>query len=134
MAGARLLPWLLLAFALSVAATWGGVNAWRLADRPVDPLLSDGDGKWRNLSDRRGSGVAPFPQATGRAAALQNTLQLGLCFVASLVVSALIAHPLLATTSVMLSTVVLVAFGYRMQRQESESYQADEASESSSHA
>jgi hypothetical protein len=34
----------------------------------------------------------------------------------------------------MLSTVVLVAFGYRMQRQESESYHADEVSESSSHA
>jgi hypothetical protein len=31
--------------------------------------------------------LRPFPQATGRAAALQNTLQLGLCFVASLVVS-----------------------------------------------
>lgn len=27
--------------------------------------------------------LRPFPQATGRAAALQNTLQLGLCFVAS---------------------------------------------------
>ncbi len=34
--------------------------------------------------------LRPFPQATGRAAALQNTLQLGLCFLASLVVSALI--------------------------------------------
>jgi hypothetical protein len=35
--------------------------------------------------------LRPFPQATGRAAALQNTLQLGLCFLASLVVSWLIA-------------------------------------------
>lgn len=32
--------------------------------------------------------LRPFPHATGRAAALQNTLQLGLCFLASLVVSA----------------------------------------------
>lgn len=31
--------------------------------------------------------LRPFPHATGRAAALQNTLQLGLCFLASLVVS-----------------------------------------------
>lgn len=56
--------------------------------------------------------------ATGRAAALQNTLQLGLCFLASLVVSRLISisTPLLTTTSVMLSTVVLVALGYMMQR------------------
>ncbi|EFN6727298.1 Bcr/CflA family multidrug efflux MFS transporter [Escherichia coli] len=53
-----------------------------------------------------------------RAAALQNTLQLGLCFLASLVVSWLISisTPLLTTTSVMLSTVVLVALGYMMQR------------------
>ncbi|MFV5027355.1 Bcr/CflA family multidrug efflux transporter, partial [Escherichia coli] len=54
--------------------------------------------------------LRPFPHATGRAAALQNTLQLGLCFLASLVVSWLISisTPLLTTTSVMLSTVVLV--------------------------
>jgi hypothetical protein len=31
--------------------------------------------------------LKPFPQATGRAAALQNTLQLGLCFLTSLLVS-----------------------------------------------
>ncbi|MGK4864720.1 purine nucleoside transporter PunC, partial [Salmonella enterica] len=48
--------------------------------------------------------LRPFPQATGRAAALQNTLQLVLCFLASLVVSRLISTPLLTTTSVMLST------------------------------
>lgn len=58
--------------------------------------------------------LRPFPQATGRAAALQNTLQLGLCFLASLVVSGLSA-PLLTTTSVMLATVVLVTVGYKMQ-------------------
>ena len=57
--------------------------------------------------------LRPFPQATGRAAALQNTLQLGLCFLASLVVSALIATPLLTTTSVMLVTVALALLGYR---------------------
>lgn len=37
--------------------------------------------------------LRPFPQATGRAAALQNTLQLGLCFPASLVVSLVDCHP-----------------------------------------
>jgi hypothetical protein len=51
--------------------------------------------------------LKPFPQATGRAAALQNTLQLGLCFLASLAVSTLIATPLLTTTCVMLATVLL---------------------------
>ena len=133
--GARLLPWLLLAFALSVAATWG---VGLLPGAPLTALLIP----FCLMAMANGAiypivvaqALRPFPQATGRAAALQNTLQLGLCFVASLVVSGLIAHPLLATTSVMLSTVVLVAFGYRMQRQESESYHADEVSESSSHA
>lgn len=33
------------------------------------------------------AGRCVLPHATGRAAALQNTLQLGLCFLASLVVS-----------------------------------------------
>lgn len=59
--------------------------------------------------------LRPFPHATGRAAALQNTLQLGLCFLASLIVSALIATPLMTTTSVMLVTVALAALGYRLQ-------------------
>jgi len=40
---------------------------------------------------------------------------LGLCFLASLVVSWLISTPLLTTTSVMLSTVVLAGLGYKMQ-------------------
>lgn len=73
--------------------------------------------------------LRPFPQATGRAAALQNTLQLGLCFPASLVVSALIATPLLTTTSVMLVTVALSGLGYRMQssahREQSENAQTE---------
>ncbi|HHL2458843.1 TPA: purine nucleoside transporter PunC [Yersinia enterocolitica] len=56
--------------------------------------------------------LMPFPASTGKAAALQNTLQLGLCFVASMLVSAYISQPLLATVTVMLSTVVLAALGY----------------------
>ena len=132
---ARLLPWLLLAFALSVAATWGvGLLPGASLTALLIPfcLMAMANGAIYPIVVAQA--LRPFPQATGRAAALQNTLQLGLCFVASLVVSGLIAHPLLATTSVMLSTVVLVAFGYRMQRQKSESYHADEVSESSSHA
>ena len=133
--GARLLPWLLLAFALSVAATWGvGLLPGASLTALLIPfcLMAMANGAIYPIVVAQA--LRPFPQATGRAAALQNTLQLGLCFVASLVVSGLIAHPLLATTSVMLSTVILVAFGYRMQRQESESYHADGASKSSSHA
>ncbi|MBO1552132.1 purine nucleoside transporter PunC [Yersinia pseudotuberculosis] len=56
--------------------------------------------------------LMPFPDNTGKAAALQNTLQLGLCFVTSMLVSAYISQPLLATVTVMLLTVVLAALGY----------------------
>ena len=56
--------------------------------------------------------LMPFPANTGKAAALQNTLQLGLCFIASMMVSAYISQPLLATVTVMLSTVFLAALGY----------------------
>jgi len=78
--------------------------------------------------------LRPFPHATGRAAALQNTLQLGLCFIASLVVSALIAFPLLATTSVMVSTVLLAGLGFVMQRRENNARRQKASLESSSHA
>lgn len=117
--GKQLLPWLLVLFAVSVIATWvaGFIShvslveilipfcVMAIANGAIYPIVVD-------------QALRPFPHATGRAAALQNTLQLGLCFLASLVVSWLISisTPLLTTTSVMLSTVVLVALGYMMQR------------------
>ncbi|MBM3070881.1 Bcr/CflA family multidrug efflux MFS transporter [Enterobacter sp. RHBSTW-00994] len=114
--GQQMLPWLLALFALSVISTWAvgfipGVSltailspfcVMAIANGAIYPIVV-------------AQALRPFPQATGSAAALQNTLQLGLCFLASLVVSALIATPLLTTTSVMLVTVVLAAIGYRMQ-------------------
>ena len=115
--GSQMLPWLLVLFALSVIGTWGvglaeGVSLTALlipfcimatANGAIYPIVV-------------AQALKPFPQATGRAAALQNTLQLGQCFLASLAVSTLIATPLLTTTSVMLVTVVLAGIGYRMQR------------------
>ena len=44
----------------------------------------------------------PFAENSGKAAALQNTLQLGLCFLSSLLVSSMIDQPLLITVIVML--------------------------------
>lgn len=120
-AGAQMLPWLLVAFAVSVAATWGvGLLPGASLTALLIPfcLMAMANGAIYPIVVAQA--LRPFPQATGRAAALQNTLQLGLCFLASLVVSALITAPLLATTSVMLSTVVLAALGYRMQRQKQE--------------
>jgi hypothetical protein len=67
-----------------------------------DPVLRDGVVNGGIYPIVVAQALKPFPQATGRAAALQNTLQLGLCFLTSLLVSALIATPLLTTTSVML--------------------------------
>lgn len=58
------------------------------------------------------SALTPFPHNSGKAAALQNTLQLGVCFLASLLVSALIHLPLLATTAIMAATIPLVVLGY----------------------
>ncbi|WEF30099.1 purine nucleoside transporter PunC [Klebsiella aerogenes] len=115
--GHQMLPWLLIVFALSVAATW-------LVGLQDDPSLVGLMIPFCIMAIVNGGiypivvaqALKPFPQATGRAAALQNTLQLGLCFLASLLVSSLIATPLLTTTSVMLISIVLVGVGYWMQQ------------------
>lgn len=59
--------------------------------------------------------LSVFPKDSGKAAALQNTLQLGLCFAASLAVSSLIANPLLATSGVMVATIIPLLIGYWLQ-------------------
>lgn len=60
--------------------------------------------------------LSVFPKVSGKAAALQNTLQLGLCFAASLAVSGLIANPLLATSAVMIATIIPLLIGYWLQK------------------
>ncbi|EGT5761803.1 purine nucleoside transporter PunC [Cronobacter sakazakii] len=113
--GETLLPWLLAGFALSVLATWlvGLSDAVTLTALLIPfCLMAMANGAIYPIVVA--AALLPFPQATGRAAALQNTLQLGLCFVASLVVSWLVATPLLSTTSVMLATVVLAGLGFRL--------------------
>lgn len=114
--GQQLLPWLLVVFAISVAATWlvglqqdvsivalmAPFCVMAIVNGAIYPIVV-------------AQALRPFPQATGRAAALQNTLQLGLCFLTSLLVSTLIATPLLTTTSVMLASIVLAGLGYAMQ-------------------
>ncbi|EFD7764301.1 Bcr/CflA family multidrug efflux MFS transporter [Escherichia coli] len=117
--GKQLLPWLLVLFAVSVIATWaaGFISHVSLVEILIPfCVMAIANGAIYPIVVAQA--LRPFPHATGRAAALQNTLQLGLCFLASLVVSWLISisTPLLTTTSVMLSTVVPVALGYMMQR------------------
>ncbi|KLU15256.1 MULTISPECIES: purine nucleoside transporter PunC [Xenorhabdus] len=61
--------------------------------------------------------LSVYPQNSGKAAALQNTLQLGLCFVASMIVSLFMEYPLLSTTTIMALTVVPMTIGYWLQKQ-----------------
>ena len=114
--GQQMLPWLLGLFAFSVIGTWavGFIPGVGLAELLIPfCLMAVANGAIYPIVVAQA--LRPFPQATGSAAALQNTLQLGICFLASLLVSWLIATPLLTTTSVMVATVVLAALGYRMQ-------------------
>lgn len=55
-----------------------------------------------------------FPNNLGKAAALQNTLQLGICFLASALVSLFSKNALLTTTIVMCSTIPFTFLGYRL--------------------
>lgn len=114
--GRSLLPFLLVFYALSVAALFmvsisGQVTLWgllipfcgmALANGAIYPIVV-------------ANALLPFPDDTGKAAALQNCLQLGLCFFASLAVSSWLTHPLLTTSTVMLSTILLVVVGYALQ-------------------
>lgn len=114
--GQQMLPWLLVLYALSVIGTWavGFIPGTGLVEILMPfCVMAVANGAIYPIVVAQA--LRPFPQATGRAAALQNTLQLGLCFLASLVVSALITTPLLTTTTVMLVTVVLAFVGFRMQ-------------------
>lgn len=114
--GAQMLPWLLVIYALSVVGTWAvglAENASLTALLIPFCVMAIANGAIYPIVVAQA--LKPFPQATGRAAALQNTLQLGLCFLASLAVSTLIATPLLTTTSVMLVTVLLAGIGYKIQ-------------------
>lgn len=114
--GQQILPWLLAIFAVSVAATWlVGLRENATLVGLMIPFCAMAVVNGGIYPIVIAQALKPFPEATGRAAALQNTLQLGLCFLTSLLVSTLIATPLLTTTSVMLVSIVLAGIGYRMQ-------------------
>lgn len=53
-----------------------------------------------------------FPQNAGKATALQNTIQLSICFIASMFVSIFTANVLLTTSIVMASTSLFVGIGF----------------------
>ncbi|MGY2913146.1 putative MFS family arabinose efflux permease [Ewingella americana] len=113
--GNRILPWLLAGYALSVVALYlvaTLTHATLITLLIPFCLMALVNGACYPIVVA--NALMSFPANTGKAAALQNTLQLGLCFVASLLVSTFIALPLLATVTVMLGTVVLVGLGFFM--------------------
>lgn len=55
-----------------------------------------------------------FPNNSGKAAALQNTLQLGVCFLTSAIVSLFTADALLTTSIVMAGTIPFMYLGYKL--------------------
>jgi len=115
--GNRILPWLLAGYTLSVVALYliaTLMQATLLTLLIPFCLMALVNGACYPIVVA--NALMSFPANTGKAAALQNTLQLGLCFIASLLVSAFIAQPLLATVTVMLGTVLLVGAGYWMAR------------------
>lgn len=119
--GKTLLPWLLIAYGMSMVALY-------LAATLSQPTLTSLLIPFCLMALVNGASypilvanaLMPFPNNSGKAAALQNTLQLGLCFIASMLVSAFITRPLLATVTVMVATVVLAALGYMIQRRKGE--------------
>ncbi len=79
--GQQMLPRLLVLYALSVIATWavGFIPGAGLVEILIPfCVMAIANGAIYPIVVARA--LRPFPQATGRAAALQNTLQLGLCF------------------------------------------------------
>ncbi|MFI3308700.1 purine nucleoside transporter PunC [Ewingella allii] len=113
--GNRILPWLLAGYTLSVVALYlvaALTHATLITLLIPFCLMALVNGACYPIVVA--NALMSFPANTGKAAALQNTLQLGLCFVASLLVSTFIALPLLATVTVMLGTVVLVGLGFFM--------------------
>ena len=114
--GRTLLPALLIFYAISVVSLFmvamsGKATLWGLLAPFCGMALANG----AIYPIVVANALLPFPQDTGKAAALQNCLQLGLCFFASLAVSGWLSHPLLTTSAVMLFTVLLAVLGYFLQ-------------------
>ena len=115
--GRALLPWLLMAYCASM------VGLYMVATQTVPTLttllipfclmaLVNG----ASYPIVVASALKPFAENSGKAAGLQNTLQLGLCFLGSLLVSTFISQPLQITVEVMLATAPLAVLGYLIQR------------------
>jgi predicted MFS family arabinose efflux permease len=115
--GRTLLPWLLVAYCASMVGLY-------LVATQTEPTLTTLLIPFCLMALVNGASypivvanaLMPFSENSGKAAALQNTMQLGLCFLGSLLVSAFISQPLQITVEVMLATAPLAVLGYLIQR------------------
>ncbi|WP_338480141.1 purine nucleoside transporter PunC [Pseudomonas trivialis] len=119
--GKALLPWLLVAYCISMVALY-------LVATFTVPTLTTLLIPFCLMALVNGASypivvanaLMPFAENSGKAAALQNTLQLGLCFFGSLLVSSLLDQPLMITVSVMLATAPVAVLGYWLARPRAE--------------
>ncbi|WP_460089585.1 purine nucleoside transporter PunC [Pseudomonas sp. H2_D10] len=115
--GKTLLPWLLVAYCISMVALYM-VATWTVPTLTtlLIPFCLMALVNGASYPIVVANALMPFSENSGKAAALQNTLQLGLCFLSSLLVSSMIEQPLLITVMVMLATAPLAVLGYWLAR------------------
>ena len=115
--GRTLLPWLLLAYCASMVGLY--VVATQTEPTLITLLIPFCLMALVNGASYPivvANALLPFSKNSGKASALQNTLQLGLCFLGSLLVSAYISKPLEITVEVMLASAPVALLGYMIQR------------------
>lgn len=121
MTGKTLLPLLLIGYAVSMTALY-------LVAKFTEPTLTTILIPFCIMAAMNGASypiavsnaLSAYPEISGKAAALQNALQLGLCSLASFIVSAFISQqPLINTTEIMALTAIPMAVGYFIQRNKS---------------
>lgn len=121
MTGKTLLPLLLIGYAVSMTALY-------LVAKFTEPTLTTILIPFCIMAAMNGASypiavsnaLSAYPEISGKAAALQNALQLGLCSLASFIVSAFISQqPLINTTAIMTLTAIPMAVGYFIQRNKS---------------
>lgn len=114
--GDQLLPWLLLVYCLSVLALmivgWWMTPSLTLLLVPFS-LMAMSNGAIYPIVVSKALKV--FPAHSGKAASVQNFVQLGLCFIFSLWVSSHISHVLTVTVTAMATTALLAFVGYFFQ-------------------
>ena len=115
--GRTLLPWLMVAYCASMLGLyWVATQTEPTLATLLIPFCLMAMVNGASYPIVVANALMPFAENSGKAAGLQNTLQLGLCFLSSLLVSAYISQPLQITVEVMLATAPLAVLGYVIQR------------------